>query len=1122
MICSPSDIPLHRFPERRQLFIMDDIIGKYRVDSVAVDLWRKLHDRLRVVFKDNNAKLLSTLRRQLYADMSSISFPTVFNSTIVDLESNHLILSSYEKKGMLENYLERKKITQHLDEDEKLRICSCHIAFPLLCNLFTSNQEFLKLKSNFFKSTSIIFKEELNRLQIENREVYCVLVILVIFHLEELQTIFDIDCDIERKLVFDKIIRACEVPDNICRRTLHRHLQSVAGTFVEMKHIFKFQHDKLEETIACHFGSQFPDIMLQYCKLDFIRDRVRLRSLPTDDENILILKQSSFAVFSKRVMDEITKGRFRDILLSQPMQCEKFIEYFAFFIKKNQIDLKDIANVSCNETILPPQQLDVRNSRIVYVANIFALLEELQNRKKLFVHWLAAMGCIHLFILFFKRPEKGYKHNFKTELLHLAVSGENIDVIKLLIDEGADLKSFDEFGIPLLCKIASTNRCDIAEFLIDKGADVDQADQILGWTPCFVAAWFNEAEMLSFLLSRGSIINEFDLHMKTPLVIALSRNNTQAVSVLLQNGAEIYDSIKIWNYDCDIPINFGFVLEEALNINNPSIIRMLTNNMKRRNKITMSYPVAIRKEDTSRRLLNIFLTEIKSDILRSPIWNDWIEICDAIYENDIPRLRKVFAKGDMMESFSILRGTSSIKHRKKMLATFDENYLRFCPLHVSAVCDNTKAAIILLQNGADPYQRDVRGRTSLHFATSRAMLKILLSTNDMPKCSKTYSLFNFIKLVIKFFFLFEFVPFLFKNLLTPKSDLKVNVTDIKGNTVIHAMIIRMSDPKKCLEAVETLIHKGADINIRCNDGYLPIDRFKTGSLRFEESLITRGERLLGGPYNKSFLKREKWYLIIWIVIFAVLYILLSFYISDMAFIKKETIPSSNILDRFYFKRMIYINIIYLIVMHQYWHDIVSITQAILVSGVGMTPIRKKLYSDKLFVRLSEKVGLVFLLLLFTALWFNIVHSTLIFFNAYCFIVCIFFCIMYIPNPCGNWIQQYRGILILSYKTSLMSCLGIWIFYLVLFIKFETPTFTQNIVEKSFNFSGLFLFLISKVIMFYIFFALFIFRLFRPLLFILFQPIYLYRHYTAHLLSIAYLMFLILEILLVPLIQISNC
>lgn len=141
-------------------------------------------------------------------------------------------------------------------------------------------------------------------------------------------------------------------------------------------------------------------------------------------------------------------------------------------------------------------------------------------------------------------------------------------------------------------------------------------------------------------------------------------------------------------------------------------------------KITyLSFPVAFRKKDIMRKLLNIFLTEIKSDDLKGPLWTDFIEICDAIYKNDMPRLQNTIARGENIDVYSIFRGVSSIKNRKELLSSFDENYLRFCPLHVSAVCDNIPAAKMLTQMGADPFQRDVLGRTSLHLANSAEMLK---------------------------------------------------------------------------------------------------------------------------------------------------------------------------------------------------------------------------------------------------------------------------------------------------------------------------------------------------------------------------------------------------------------
>ena len=87
LISSPGDIPFHRFVDRKQLFIIDDVVGKYRVDTMTFDMWKRLQDRISVVFKHSGAKLLVTLRRQLYQTISHISSSTFIESKVVDLDS---------------------------------------------------------------------------------------------------------------------------------------------------------------------------------------------------------------------------------------------------------------------------------------------------------------------------------------------------------------------------------------------------------------------------------------------------------------------------------------------------------------------------------------------------------------------------------------------------------------------------------------------------------------------------------------------------------------------------------------------------------------------------------------------------------------------------------------------------------------------------------------------------------------------------------------------------------------------------------------------------------------------------------------------------------------------------
>lgn len=112
ILSDPYDIPSYRFINRKQLFIMDDVLGKYRIDSMAFDMWERLHDRLKVVFNDKSAKLLVTLRKQLHKTIPQIQPSIIFDSKVVHLDSNDLVLSKDEKIAMLEKYLENKNLTK--------------------------------------------------------------------------------------------------------------------------------------------------------------------------------------------------------------------------------------------------------------------------------------------------------------------------------------------------------------------------------------------------------------------------------------------------------------------------------------------------------------------------------------------------------------------------------------------------------------------------------------------------------------------------------------------------------------------------------------------------------------------------------------------------------------------------------------------------------------------------------------------------------------------------------------------------------------------------------------------------------------------------------------------------
>ncbi|XP_056003199.1 uncharacterized protein LOC125661021 [Ostrea edulis] len=314
-VSSATDIPVHRFSDRKQIFVIDDIFGKYKVDTVMFESWRRLDYRLKVIFRDRNAKLLCTLRRQLQNDISQFIDETIFDTTVVDLDSYDLALSEIEKKGILENHLLHRKIEIQFDDVSINRICISNYAFPLMCKLFSSNSDFLNKKANFFTFPSVI-RKEFDHLQKENKKVYCALVLIIIFDCEELKNIFDITCEINRRDDYNLVLQACGVGESIARTCLYDKLLSVSGVFVGSDNPFIFIHDNIEENVAYHFGSHSPKIMLQCCKRAFLRERIRITRHGMDDENVLVITPSSYDALSQRFLKEILNGKGFDPALA--------------------------------------------------------------------------------------------------------------------------------------------------------------------------------------------------------------------------------------------------------------------------------------------------------------------------------------------------------------------------------------------------------------------------------------------------------------------------------------------------------------------------------------------------------------------------------------------------------------------------------------------------------------------------------------------------------------------------------------------------------------------------------------------------------------------------------------
>lgn len=95
----------------------------------------------------------------------------------------------------------------------------------------------------------------------------------------------------------------------------------------------------------------------------------------------------------------------------------------------------------------------------------------------------------------------------------------NIDMVRLLIENGADVKAREVNGSTAIL-VAADRSIEIVKLLLENGAEINVREEELGQTPLRQAVFVNNVDMVRFLLDNGADVNIKDNEGKTPYDIA--------------------------------------------------------------------------------------------------------------------------------------------------------------------------------------------------------------------------------------------------------------------------------------------------------------------------------------------------------------------------------------------------------------------------------------------------------------------------------------------------------------------------------------------------------------------------------------------------------------------------
>lgn len=130
-------------------------------------------------------------------------------------------------------------------------------------------------------------------------------------------------------------------------------------------------------------------------------------------------------------------------------------------------------------------------------------------------------------------------NNGWTPLCYASRYSENVEIIKLLLESGADVKTVAIDGKSLLHLVAFNSELSVVRYVLGLGFDINDKDKN-DWTPLHYAAKFNpNVEVLKFFIELGANIKAVSTDGLTLLHVVATNSSVSVVNYILSFDFDI-------------------------------------------------------------------------------------------------------------------------------------------------------------------------------------------------------------------------------------------------------------------------------------------------------------------------------------------------------------------------------------------------------------------------------------------------------------------------------------------------------------------------------------------------------------------------------------------------------
>ena len=112
-----------------------------------------------------------------------------------------------------------------------------------------------------------------------------------------------------------------------------------------------------------------------------------------------------------------------------------------------------------------------------------------------------------------------------------------LDIVKLLVERGADIEHTTDSHSSPLRGAAFDGHIEVVEYLVKQGADIDKPNQV-GQSPLTIAAAMKQLKTVQFLIANGANVHHKGHNGDMPLHVAVESGSSDVTKILVDSGAK--------------------------------------------------------------------------------------------------------------------------------------------------------------------------------------------------------------------------------------------------------------------------------------------------------------------------------------------------------------------------------------------------------------------------------------------------------------------------------------------------------------------------------------------------------------------------------------------------------